>query len=69
MTSLLTQDENIDSAKLNDALGYTAERSNIALIVTDPSLVVKIRMRTDAENKELKTRLFGYLSGQNQEKQ
>lgn len=55
-----------NSESLNDALEPLAERSNIALIVTDPTLSVKVRMRTDAENNEIKTRLFGYLSGQNQ---
>lgn len=63
---LLSKNEVIDSEELNDALSPLTEKNNVALIVTDPTLTIKIKMRTDTENKELKARLFGYLSGQNQ---
>lgn len=65
--SLLAKDEMVSSEQLNEALSPLAERSNVSLMVTDPSLkTVKIKMRTAGENEELTVRLFGYLSGKNQ---
>ena len=60
------EDEQIDSEKLNEALGPIAEKSNVALIVTDVSGQARIRMRTDIENEELKVRLIGYRMNINQ---
>ena len=50
LDTLLSEDEQIDSEKLNEALGPIAEKSNVALIVTDVSGQARIRMRTDIEN-------------------
>ena len=64
---LLTENEQIDSEKLNEALGPIAEKSNVALIVTDMTGQARIRMRTDIENEELKVRLIGYRMNINQQ--
>lgn len=66
LDTLLSEDEQIDSEKLNEALGPIAEKSNVALIVTDVSGQARIRMRTDIENEELKVRLIGYRMNINQ---
>ena len=66
LDSFLLQEEEINSEALNDTLAPLAEKSNIALIVTDASGQVRIKMRTDAENEELKMRLVGYRFGINQ---
>ena len=66
LDTLLSEDEQIDSEKLNEALGPIAEKSNVALIVTDVSGHARIRMRTDIENEELKVRLIGYRMNINQ---
>lgn len=66
LDKLLNEDEEIDSEKLNEALGPIAEKSNVALIVTDVSGQARIRMRTDMENEELRVRLLGYRMNINQ---
>lgn len=66
LDTLLSEDEQIDSEKLNEDLGPIAEKSNVALIVTDVSGQARIRMRTDIENEELKVRLIGYRMNINQ---
>lgn len=66
LDKFLKENEQIDSEKLNAALGPIAEKSNVALIVTDIAGQAKIRMRTDIENEELKVRLIGYRMNINQ---
>ena len=66
LEKLLSENGPTDSERLNEALGPIAEKSNVALIVTDISGQARIRMRTDIENEELRVRLLGYRMNLNQ---
>lgn len=66
LDKFLEEDAGIDSENLNKTLGPLVEKSNVSLIVTDATGSIRIKMRTDAENEELKTRLVGYRFNINQ---
>lgn len=60
LDKFLEGDAEIDAENLNKTLGPLVEKSNVSLIVTDATGSIRIKMRTDAENESLKTRLVGY---------
>lgn len=52
---------------VEEELTQMAERGNLSFIVTDPQDNIFIWRRADIENKQLLTRLYGYIFGQNQD--
>ena len=67
LNKLMEENKEMDSESLNKTLGPLVEKSNVSLIVTDATGSIRIKMRTDSENEELKTRLVGYRFNINQE--